>query len=235
LSGLFQDAGILEEFLDEQRFTADERDTPDRAARQAVSYLEPFGVRELVGKRTIEAAMGAAEVARQGNRPRCEDRTLCPQPRHLDTCNIARQRHHRCAQIAQRYARRGGIELGSSHVRLADSCTEAARPATGFWASGSAGRRGNHSRCRPSSPNNPCSSVESAPYALFRDELSSTALAAAMRCAFAISVSVMFVAGIVGNTLESIRWTRARPIGRPSRSLSRTPGSRRMGKAPPEW
>src|SRR5205823_3112608 len=48
LPSLFQDAGILEEFLDEQRFTADERDTPDRAARQAVRYLEPFGVGQLV-------------------------------------------------------------------------------------------------------------------------------------------------------------------------------------------
>src|SRR5205823_3710623 len=73
---LFQDAGILKEFLDEQRFTADERDAPGGAARQAVGYLEPFGVRQLVGERTMEAAMGAAEVTPQRDRTRSGEEAL---------------------------------------------------------------------------------------------------------------------------------------------------------------
>ncbi len=56
----------------------------------------------------------------------------------------------------------------------------------------------------------------------------------AMRCALAITVSVMVVAGMLGKTDASSRCTPSRPVGWPRMSVSNLPGCARMGNVPPE-
>ena len=46
--------------------------------------------------------------------------------------------------------------------------------------------------------------------------------------------NVMVVAGTAGSTLASTAWTRDQPCGRPSASLSNSPGAARIGSEPPQ-
>src|SRR6185312_4217891 len=54
-----------------------------------------------------------------------------------------------------------------------------------------------------------------------------------MRWAFAITVSVMVVAGTLGSTVASTACTRSNPWGLPRGSDSKRPGCRRIGNVPP--
>jgi len=56
-----------------------------------------------------------------------------------------------------------------------------------------------------------------------------------IRWAFAITVSVIVVAGMLEKMVESTACTRLKPYGLPYRSLWNRPGHTCMGKVPPLW
>lgn len=58
-------------------------------------------------------------------------------------------------------------------------------------------------------------------------------ISVAIRCALAIAVKVMVLAGTLGKTLESTMWTRRQLPGVPNTSVSNSPGDDVMGKDPP--
>jgi hypothetical protein len=58
-------------------------------------------------------------------------------------------------------------------------------------------------------------------------------ISVAIRCALAIAVRVMVLAGTLGKTLESTMWIRRQPPGVPNMSVSNSLGDDVIGKDPP--